>query len=219
MIHPVETLMNEHRVIERGLDSLDSLSAGLSTTDPAARVRLGELVRFFREYADRVHHAKEEDRLFTALAAHGFSSQSGPVFVMLSEHEAGRAHVTRLAEIAGGDGPADIGGGGNRPGTRDGLLGPAARPHPEGGQHPLPDGGSGAPASGRRGAQESLRRLRRDHRVGGTPELLPTIEHRARKSSHLTDPDFPFALPERSHLQHCWLVSAWQRGYSCIQQC
>jgi hemerythrin-like domain-containing protein len=105
MIHPVETLMNEHRVIERGLDSLDSLSAGLSTTDPAARVRLGELVRFFREYADRVHHAKEEDRLFTALAAHGFSSQSGPVFVMLSEHEAGRAHVTELADVAGGDGP------------------------------------------------------------------------------------------------------------------
>ncbi len=105
MIHPVETLMSEHRVIERGLDSLDSLSAGLSRTAPAVRVRLGELVRFFREFADRVHHAKEEDRLFTALAAHGFSNQSGPVFVMLSEHEAGRAHVTRLAEVAGGDGP------------------------------------------------------------------------------------------------------------------
>jgi hemerythrin-like domain-containing protein len=105
MIHPIETLMNEHRIIERGLDSLDGLSGGLSTTDPATRARLGELVRFFREYADRVHHAKEEDRLFTALAAHGFSSQSGPVFVMLSEHEAGREHVTKLAKVAGGDGP------------------------------------------------------------------------------------------------------------------
>jgi hemerythrin-like domain-containing protein len=105
MIHPVETLMNEHRVIERGLDSLDDLCAGASTADPAVRSRLVELVRFFREYADRVHHAKEEDRLFTALAAHGFSSESGPVFVMLSEHEAGRAHVSRLAEVAGGDGP------------------------------------------------------------------------------------------------------------------
>lgn len=105
MMHPVETLMNEHRVIERGLDALDDLCAGLSTTDPAVRHRLGELVRFFREYADRVHHAKEENRLFTALATHGFSSESGPVFVMLSEHEAGRAHVTKLAEIAGGVGP------------------------------------------------------------------------------------------------------------------
>lgn len=105
MIHPVETLMNEHRVIERGLDALDALCAGLATDKPGIRVRLGELVRFFREYADRVHHAKEEDRLFTALADHGFSSQSGPVFVMLSEHEAGRAHVTKLAKVAGGDGP------------------------------------------------------------------------------------------------------------------
>ena len=105
MIHPIETLMNEHRVIERGLDSLDGLCAGLSTADAAVRHRLGELVRFFREYADRVHHAKEEDRLFTALATHGFSSQAGPVFVMLAEHEAGRAHVSRLADVAGGDGP------------------------------------------------------------------------------------------------------------------
>ncbi len=105
MIHPIETLMNEHRVIEQGLDSLDRLSGGLSTNDPAMRTRLGELVRFFREYADRVHHAKEEDRLFTALANHGFSSQSGPVYVMLSEHEIGRSHVSQLAEVAGGDGP------------------------------------------------------------------------------------------------------------------
>jgi hemerythrin-like domain-containing protein len=105
MMHPVETLMNEHRVIERGLDALDALCAGLSTDDSSVRVRLGKLVRFFREYADRVHHAKEEDRLFTALADHGFSNQSGPVFVMLSEHEAGRAYVTSLAEVAACDGP------------------------------------------------------------------------------------------------------------------
>lgn len=105
MMHPVETLMNEHRVIERGLDALERLCAGLSTDEPDIRIRLGELVRFFREYADRVHHAKEEDRLFTALADHGFSNQSGPVFVMLSEHEAGRAHVASLAEVAVGDGP------------------------------------------------------------------------------------------------------------------
>jgi len=105
MIHPVETLMSEHRVIERGLDALDRLCAGLSTDDPDLRVRLGKLVRIFREYADRVHHAKEEDRLFTALAAHGFSTESGPVFVMLSEHQAGRGHVTELADIAGGEGP------------------------------------------------------------------------------------------------------------------
>jgi len=105
MTHPIETLMNEHRVIERGLDALDRLCGGLSTNDANIRVRLAELVRFFREYADRVHHAKEEDKLFTALADHGFSSQSGPVFVMLSEHEIGRSHVRRLAEVAGGDGP------------------------------------------------------------------------------------------------------------------
>ena len=198
MIHPVETLMNEHRVIERGLDSLDSLSAGLSTTDPAARVRLGELVRFFREYADRVHHAKEEDRLFTALAAHGFSSQSGPVFVMLSEHEAGRAHVTETGGSRRRRRSADIGGGGNRPGPRDGLLDPAARPHSEGGQHPLPDGGQGAAAPGRRGAQDGLRRLRRERRVGETPGSCRRLSLAHEKALISPTPTFHSRFPREA---------------------
>ena len=105
MVHPIETLMNEHRIIERGLDSLDRLCAGLAPDDPKSRARLGELVRFFREYADRVHHAKEEDRLFIAMADHGFSPESGPVYVMLTEHETGRFHVSKLAEIAADAGP------------------------------------------------------------------------------------------------------------------
>ena len=104
MNHPIETLKQEHRVIERGLDSLDGLCRSLATNDPAIRARLGELTRFFREYADRLHHAKEEDMLFTALADHGFSPDAGPVFVMLAEHEIGRRHVRELAEIAGGEG-------------------------------------------------------------------------------------------------------------------
>ena len=105
MDHPIETLKQEHRVIERGLDSLDELCRSLSTSDPAIRARLGELVRFFREYADRLHHAKEEDMLFSAMADHGFSPDSGPVFVMLAEHDIGRRHVRHLREIAGGEGP------------------------------------------------------------------------------------------------------------------
>lgn len=105
MNHPIETLKQEHRVIERGLDSLDELCRSLSTGDPAIRVRLAELTRFFREYADRLHHAKEEDMLFSAMADHGFSADAGPVFVMLAEHDIGRRHVRILREIAGGEGP------------------------------------------------------------------------------------------------------------------
>jgi hemerythrin-like domain-containing protein len=105
MNHPIETLKQEHRVIERGLDSLDELCRSLTTSDPENRARLGELARFFREYADRLHHAKEEDMLFSAMADHGFSQDSGPVFVMLAEHDIGRRHVRHLREIAGGEGP------------------------------------------------------------------------------------------------------------------
>ena len=105
MNHPIENLKQEHRVIERGLDSLEEFCRSMTTDDPVIRARLGELARFFREYADRLHHAKEEDLLFAAMADHGFSPDTGPIFVMLAEHDIGRRHVKELAEIAGGEGP------------------------------------------------------------------------------------------------------------------
>ena len=43
--------------------------------------------------------------LFSAMADHGFSPDSGPIFVMLAEHDIGRRHVRQLREIAGGEGP------------------------------------------------------------------------------------------------------------------
>jgi hemerythrin-like domain-containing protein len=42
--------------------------------------------------------------LFTAMADHGFSQDSGPVFVMLAEHDIGRRHVRHLRDITGGEG-------------------------------------------------------------------------------------------------------------------
>jgi hemerythrin-like domain-containing protein len=67
-------------------------------------------VDFIRAYADGWHHAKEEAHLFPALEAAGMPRESGPVGVMLHEHEIGRAHVGMMADhldaAAEGDRPA-----------------------------------------------------------------------------------------------------------------
>ena len=104
MSQAIETLMNEHRVIERVLGSLETFAARLEAeADPRATLR--EFARFFREFADRCHHAKEEDRLFVEMVRHGFPREQGPIAVMLADHVEGRAHVGGLARAGEGTGP------------------------------------------------------------------------------------------------------------------
>src|SRR5512146_1539625 len=57
-------------------------------------------VDFIRNYADRFHHAKEEDVLFTALIANGMPREHSPVAAMLMEHNQGRAFVRAMEEAA-----------------------------------------------------------------------------------------------------------------------
>jgi hemerythrin-like domain-containing protein len=51
------------------------------------------VVELIRNFADGLHHAKEENIFFPALGEKGFSTQQGPVAVMLSEHVQGRNFV------------------------------------------------------------------------------------------------------------------------------
>ncbi|WP_026840565.1 hemerythrin domain-containing protein [Citrifermentans bremense] len=57
-------------------------------------------VDFIRNYADRFHHAKEEDVLFEALVANGMPRANSPVAAMLMEHDLGRAFVKAMEEAA-----------------------------------------------------------------------------------------------------------------------
>ncbi|MBI5533085.1 MAG: hemerythrin domain-containing protein [Deltaproteobacteria bacterium] len=94
-----DTLMDEHRLIEQVLGALDAFTKHLEQgADPFP---LREFAEFFRGYADKVHHGKEEDILFASLVARGYSTEAGPVAVMLYDHAQGRALVSALA--AAGD--------------------------------------------------------------------------------------------------------------------
>jgi hemerythrin-like domain-containing protein len=99
---PIETLMSEHRVIEQVLEALLTFAADARLRGrPGEQAELARFVTFLREYADDLHHAKEEKILFAAMVEHGFPAGSGPIGVMLDEHDRCRALVRRLAGHAG----------------------------------------------------------------------------------------------------------------------
>ena len=95
-----DILMEEHRVIERVLVSLEQA---------ANRASLGETIRpglfveaadFIKGFADGCHHRKEEGVLFQAMAEGGVPVQGGPIGVMLAEHEQGRLYTRGMRQAA-----------------------------------------------------------------------------------------------------------------------
>jgi hemerythrin-like domain-containing protein len=59
-----------------------------------------DAVDFIRNFADRFHHAKEEDVLFKALVDNGMPAQNSPVAAMLMAHDQGRDYVRGLETAA-----------------------------------------------------------------------------------------------------------------------
>jgi hemerythrin-like domain-containing protein len=96
-MRPTDVLREEH---EKILTALSVLTAIADRDDPLPRDHVAKLVAFFRGFADRCHHAKEEAALFPALEARGIPRQGGPIGVMLHEHEEGRALVGDIAAAA-----------------------------------------------------------------------------------------------------------------------
>jgi hemerythrin-like domain-containing protein len=56
------------------------------------------VIDVIRNFADGIHHAKEEHLLFPKLEEKGFSPYQGPVAVMLHEHVEGRNFVKGIVE-------------------------------------------------------------------------------------------------------------------------
>ena len=93
-------LMDEHRVIERVLKTLD---AGAARVEAGQSMRPGffiEATDFVKGFADGCHHRKEEGVLFTAMVDNGLPRETGPIAVMLAEHEQGRAYTRGLRAAA-----------------------------------------------------------------------------------------------------------------------
>jgi len=101
---PIETLMSEHRLIEEVLDALLAFVGHRDLSGEENRPTTGDFVEFFRNFADRRHHGKEEDLLFKEMQRKGMSGDAGPIGVMLTEHDIGRKCVGAMAAVAEGTG-------------------------------------------------------------------------------------------------------------------
>jgi hemerythrin-like domain-containing protein len=93
---PIEKLKAEHQVILRGIGLLEKGADQLENGREISPEYFRNAIDFIRNYADKYHHAKEEDILFVRLGKAGFPTQAGPVAVMLHEHELGRGFISAL---------------------------------------------------------------------------------------------------------------------------
>jgi len=97
MQSPTQVLIEEHRVILRALDTLERGADRLKGSGGLPAGWWEELVEWLRAFADRNHHAKEEQLLFPAMVKHGVPQEGGPIAVMLAEHVQGRALIAAMA--------------------------------------------------------------------------------------------------------------------------
>jgi len=97
---PTQVLTAEHELILEALDALEKKVAAVRAGAAPDRAYFEKVVAFLREFADKCHHGKEENLLFKRMAERGFPVQSGPIAVMLSEHDAGRAYIRGIADGA-----------------------------------------------------------------------------------------------------------------------
>ena len=90
---PLRQLVDEHVLIKRLVALIPRLLEVVDVNAAEDRELVVGGVDFIRSYADKFHHAKEEDILFGY-----FDESSEIILAMLTDHETARAHVRQVAE-------------------------------------------------------------------------------------------------------------------------
>jgi hemerythrin-like domain-containing protein len=94
MITATKNLENDHVYILKLTDVMRTI---IHSGKPDIE-HLESIVDIIMNYADGLHHAKEENLFFPALGKKGFLPDQGPVAVMLHEHDLGRIFVKGIAD-------------------------------------------------------------------------------------------------------------------------
>ncbi len=104
-------LKEEHEGILLMLKILEKVSSKLESQEKVDPDHPERIVEFFRVFADKCHHGKEEDLLFPEMEKAGVPKERGPIGVMLMEHDEGRGYVRGMAEGAARLKIGDLAGG------------------------------------------------------------------------------------------------------------
>lgn len=96
---PIGPLMIEHRLIERMVNIAQNKLQAFKNKNQVDTDFMASLVNFFRTYADRCHHGKEEDILFRELNKKTISAEHQKIMnELIEEHRLGRGAVGKLAQ-------------------------------------------------------------------------------------------------------------------------
>lgn len=90
---PMKKLVDEHVLIKRWIALIPAVVKHLDLDTEEGRQRILDGIDLIRSYADRYHHAKEEDILFKY-----FDENSEILQVMYEDHTTGRGHVKAMLE-------------------------------------------------------------------------------------------------------------------------
>lgn len=96
-MNSIEILMQEHEVIKKALKVVRKISLDLTRGAEVPYEDMYGIIDFVRNYADKYHHAKEEDMLFADMSSELQASiGEGPIQGMLIEHNLGRGFMVDL---------------------------------------------------------------------------------------------------------------------------
>ena len=96
---PVDILVNEHKLILRAVDSMKRENEKIQTNQTTNPNFITTVVDFFRTYADRFHHGKEEGVLFKELSQKELNEDDQKVMSeLIQEHAFARRTVTALED-------------------------------------------------------------------------------------------------------------------------
>jgi len=93
----IKNLVEDHEIIIRALKLLEYFTNRLAEGRYIDRNVFNNLLEFFRIFADRCHHGKEEKVLFPLLERLGIPREGGPIDVMLYKHNLGRNLINNLS--------------------------------------------------------------------------------------------------------------------------
>ena len=88
---PMKKLVDEHTLIKRMVALIPGVIDSLDLESEAGRQIIRDVIEFIRFYADKYHHAKEEEILFKF-----FDENLSIIETMHQDHETARAHVRAI---------------------------------------------------------------------------------------------------------------------------
>ena len=103
MNYASEDLIKEHEGILFGLKILEKMVNMVKENKKLEIKDVKDIINFFKLFADKCHHGKEEGILFPSMEKSGIQNKNGPIGQMLAEHTEGRNYISEMTESLNND--------------------------------------------------------------------------------------------------------------------